>query len=313
MLYRVICEQDKESIAVIEIRPDVTTIPGVFITDGNAASSPTQFFAAADGLREIARQWPVLQQEYWKEFDGSKRRIMAECLVPKMIRPDHVQSVFVASHTAVERLEAKLPWRTVPIVPEPNIFFQPNVAGRIAGNIILVQGDMFFSTKQTLTVSVNLQGIMGKGLASRAKYQFPDVYVVYQDACKQRAITATRPYLYKREISLDAELADQPSTMHCPNAEKWFLLFATKRKWREHSRLDDIRGGLEWINNNYEQEGVQSLALPALGCGLGGLAWRQVGPLMCSVLSTLKIESAIYLPREKHIPERELEEQFLLT
>jgi hypothetical protein len=59
------------------------------------------------------------------------------------------------------------------------MFFQPRFSRRIGSNISLIDGDMFFSGLQTLTISVNLQGIMGKGLASRAKYQFPDVYVVY--------------------------------------------------------------------------------------------------------------------------------------
>jgi hypothetical protein len=78
-------------------------------------------------------------------------------------------------------------------VPEPNIFFKPSYKARVGKNISLVEGDMFFSGMQTITVSVNLQGIMGKGLASRAKYQFPDVYVYYQDACRARRITATKP------------------------------------------------------------------------------------------------------------------------
>ena len=50
-------------------------------------------------------------------------------------------------------------------------------------NLTLVKGDMFFSGLQTLTVSVNTKGVMGRGLASRAKYQFPDVYIYYQDSC----------------------------------------------------------------------------------------------------------------------------------
>ena len=171
---------------------------------------------------------------------------------------------------------------------------------------------MFFSRMQTLTVSVNLQGIMGKGLASRAKYQFPDVYVFYQDACRSRRITATKPCLYKREASLDEELADLPGPLSTPNAAKWFLLFATKRKWRENSRLDDIEGGLAWFREHFEAEGVKSLAVPALGCGLGGLTWAEVGPLMCRFLHGIGIEVQIYLPRERTIDRKYLSEDHLL-
>ena len=207
---------------------------------------------------------------------------MAELLVPERIAPEHIHTVFVADHEARLRAEALLGSTPTPVVPEPNIFFKPNYAVRIGKNISLVEGDMFFSGMQTLTVSVNLQGIMGKGLASRAKYQFPDVYVYYQDACRAKRITATKPSIYKREASLDEELADLTTPLTTPNAVKWFLLFATKRKWRDDSRVDDIEGGLAWFRDHFESEGVLSIALPALGCGLGGRAWAEVGILSCA-------------------------------
>jgi hypothetical protein len=192
------------------------------------------------------------------------------------------------------------------------MFFRPRFAARIGNTLSLVDGDMFFSDMQTLTVSVNLQGIMGKGLASRAKYQFPDVYVFYQDACRARRITATKPCLYKREASLDEELADAGAPLSTPNSVKWFLLFATKRKWRENSRLDDIEAGLAWLRDNFAREGIQSLAIPALGCGLGGLEWADVGPVMCRYLHDFGIPIAIYLPRERPIDPKVLQASYLL-
>ena len=183
---------------------------------------------------------------------------------------------------------------------------------RIGENISLVEGDMFFSGMKTLTVSVNLQGIMGKGLASRAKYQFPDVYVYYQDCCRARRVTAVKPCIYKREGSLDDDLADLSTPLETPNAVKWFMLFATKRKWRDNSRFDDIEGGLSWLRDHFAVEGVRSIALTALGCGLGGLDWADMGPLMCKYLHGIGIDVAIYLPRERAIDRQYLGEKHLL-
>ena len=154
---------------------------------------------------------------------------------------------------------------------------------------------------------------MGKGLALHTKQKFPDVYVAYQDACWSKRITEIKPCLYKREGSLDEELADFGADLTTPNAVKWFLLFATKRKWRENSRLDDIEGGLDWVQRNFKEQGIQSLAMPALGCGLGGLDWKDVGPLMCKYLHGIGIPVAIYLPRERTIPQEYLTESHLLT
>lgn len=312
MLYRVVLEKDKKNLAVIGVRPDVLHLPGVFVTDGNAANSPTQFFPMPDGLKQLSVQWKVIESEWWRSDDGSKRKIMAECLVPDRVAPENIQSVYVADHDVAERLRQRAGIRHVSLIPEPYMFFQPRRAYRVGDRISLIDGDMFFSNMQTLTISVNLQGIMGKGLASRAKWQFPDVYVIYQDACRRRYLTATKPFLYKREKPLDEELADLTTPLPAPNAVKWFLLFATKRKWRENSRIEDIAAGLAWIRDNYRTEGIESLAMPALGCGLGGLDWAQVGPVLCRVLNQLDIQSAIYLPRERPIDPRLLTADYLL-
>ena len=93
---------------------------------------------------------------------------------------------------------------------------------------------------------------------------------------------------------------------------KWFLLFSTKRKWRDNSRIEDIEAGLAWCKDHCIAEGVQSLAIPALGCGLGGLEWASVGPTMCRYLHDLGIQVAIYLPRERGIDRKFLSASYLL-
>lgn len=312
MMYRVVHEKSRKNLAVIAVRPDVLSLPGVWITDGNAANGPTQFYHLADGLKVIEKQWSIIQAEYWRSDDGSKRKIMAECLVPSTIPPEHIHSIYVADQETKQRADELIGLSKVQVVPEPYMFFQPRFKSRIGSNISLIDGDMFFSDMQTLTVSVNLQGIMGKGLASRAKYQFPDVYVVYQDACRAKRVTATKPYIYKREASLDENLADLSTPLETANAVKWFLLFATKRKWRDNSRIDDIEAGLAWFKDHYASEGVQSLAIPALGCGLGGLAWETVGPIMCRYLHEIGIPVAIYLPRERGVDNKFVSQAHLL-
>lgn len=233
--------------------------------------------------------------------------------MPDCIAPEDIHTIFVASHEVAERVRNLYPPSSVEVVPEPAMFFRPVRQLRVNGNLFLADGDMFFSTLQTLTVSVNVVGIMGKGLASRTKYQFPDVYVVYQDACRSRKLQMGKPYLYKREAFVDQELADEPGTLPGINANKWFLLFATKKHWRDASDLQAIREELRWVKDNYAVEGIKSLAMPALGCGLGRLDWKDVGPVMCQELAGLGIPVAIYLPRERQIPEEYLSPQYLLS
>lgn len=313
MLYRVLHEKDATHLVVIGLRPQVLLNASAFIALGNAASGTTEILPSAEGCKRISEIWGAINSDWWNAVDGSKRKIMAECLVPGSIAPDDIHTIFVASHEAAERVRALHPPSSIAVVPEPGMFFRPARRFRVTNNLFLADGDMFFSTMQTLTVSVNVVGNMGKGLASRAKYQFPDVYVVYQDACRRRKLRMGKPYLYKREAFVDEELADEPGTLPEVNANKWFLLFATKRHWRDTSDLQAIREGLRWVKDNYATEGIKSLAMPALGCGLGRLNWQDVGPVMCQEFAGLAIQVAIYLPRERQIPEEYLSPQYLLS
>lgn len=62
----------------------------------------------------------------------------------------------------------------------------------------------------------------------------------------------------------------------------------------------------------YITQGITSLAMPALGCGLGNLEWREVGPLMCGILAELDIPVVVYLPREREIPAEFLKPEYLV-
>ena len=76
--------------------------------------------------------------------------------------------------------------------------------------------------------------------------------------------------------------------------------------------LDSLDIEEEKEEENYKKEDILSLAMPALGCGLGRLEWRDVGPVMCRQLTQMDIPVVIYLPRERQIEERFLSPEYLL-
>ena len=315
MLYKVLSETDKKDVVIIGISPQVIDTTGAFISLGNAASSLTPITDAEKGLHIISDElWSIINSDWWKTEDGTKRKIMAECLVPNSISPTQIHSIYATSQLVADKIRPVLADYSlqVSVVVEPHMFFQPRKHGYITDKMLWVDGDMFFSQMQTLTISVNTVGVMGKGLASRAKYQFPDMYVIYQDVCRKKILQMGKPYLYKREMSLDEDLADEPLSLPNLNSNKWFLLFPTKEHWKQNSEYDGIEKGLAWVRENYEAEGIQSIAMPALGCGLGGLEWKDIGPLMCKYLSNLDIQVAIYLPQEHQIVPEYLTREFLM-
>ncbi len=314
MLYRVLHEKQASEIAIIAIQPTILDRPDIYFSTGNAAHSASDILHAIELKKEIRHIiLDTVDVEWWNDLNGSKRKIMAECLIPDRVDTDLIQAIYVGSRAAKEKIEADNLGLRVPIITEPNMFFLPSRGVSLTDNLRVAEGDMFFSRMQTLTVSVNTVGIMGAGLASRAKYQFPDVYVYYQDLCRSRKLQMGKPRLYKREVSLEHELADDPSSLSNAQLEKWFLLFPTKQHWRNRADMNGIEEGLRWLVSNYKKEGIKSLAIPALGCGLGKLEWRDLGPLMCAYLRTMDITVSVYVPTEHRVPDQELTRDFLLA
>lgn len=157
-------------------------------------------------------------------------------------------------------------------------------------NKILI-GNIFDSKVQTLVNTVNCVGIMGKGLALEFKKQFPGMFKEYEKKCKDGEIHLGHPYLYKHSMY------------------QWVLLFPTKEDWRSISKLSDIEEGLLCLKKHYKEWGIVSLAVPPLGCGLGALDWRIVGPTLYRHLHDLDIPVELYAPQGT--PNNELTAEFL--
>ena len=68
---------------------------------------------------------------------------------------------------------------------------------------------------------------------------------------------------------------------------KYIINFPTKRHWRGKSRMEDIEVGLKALAEEVQKRRIRSIAVPPLGSGLGGLAWRDVRPRIEAALGAL--------------------------
>ena len=143
-------------------------------------------------------------------------------------------------------------------------------------------GDLLAAPVEALVNAVNTVGVMGKGLALAFKQRFPESYDVYRAACEAGAVKMGAMHLCDR----------------APRSPRWIIAFPTKRHWRDQSRLDDIRAGLVDLIAQIEQREIRSVAVPALGCGLGGLAWQDVRPLIEEACARLpEVKFVVFAPR----------------
>lgn len=138
-------------------------------------------------------------------------------------------------------------------------------------------GDIFESKCQTLVNPVNTVGVMGAGLAKRFKEKYPEMFWQYRNACCSGRLKIGGLLLWD-------------------GTARWVLCLPTKRHWRDQANLTDIEEALRTFKQGYRYNKITSAAFPALGCGLGGLQWDMVKPLMEHHL-TLGIPIEIYAPQ----------------
>ena len=154
-------------------------------------------------------------------------------------------------------------------------------------NIEVIADDIFKSECQVLVNPVNTVGIMGAGLAKQFKIRYPNYFSWYVKQCDMKIIETGRVYLYTF-------------------ANTSIISFPTKQHWKEPSKLEYIDNGLDslWhllhsdtkISQDNEWVSIESIALPALGCGLGGLKWQDVKKRIYFHLYGLPIRIEIYRP-----------------
>jgi len=148
---------------------------------------------------------------------------------------------------------------------------------------------MFESQAQAITNTVNCVGVMGAGLAAAFKKRYPDNFKQYKLACDEG-------YMRLGEVCVIEDITQD---------HRYIINFPTKGHWKNPSTMTMIEDGLDnllqFLKDNLLEanDEIKSIAIPALGCGLGGLSWPQVEKVIVSKFSKFDlydIEIELYPP-----------------
>ena len=139
--------------------------------------------------------------------------------------------------------------------------------------IIYKTGNLLNADTNAIVNTVNCVGIMGRGIALQFKNKFPGNYNAYASACKSGEVRLGKMFVF--------DVSD-------PAGPEYIINFPTKGHWRNKSDLQDIAKGLDDLVEVIVKKNIKSLALPPLGCGLGGLDWKSVKSLIEEKLGKIK-------------------------
>ena len=142
---------------------------------------------------------------------------------------------------------------------------------------IIPAGDILADDADALVVPVNTVGVMGKGLALQVARRHPSILTIYKHALRSNRLRIGKVYVVSHPL---------------------MILFPTKADWHNPSKLEYIQEGLVSLAEEIAKWDLRSIAVPALGCGLGGLDWHQVRAKIEAVLANSPAEIRLYAPKE---------------
>jgi len=152
-----------------------------------------------------------------------------------------------------------------------------------------VTGNLLDANVDALVNTVNTKGVMGKGVALQFKRAYPANFKAYRAACAAG------------EVQLGHMFVFATGQLQRP---AFIINFPTKGHWKSRSRLADIDSGLRDLRRVLQELQIESVAVPPLGCGLGGLSWADVRPRIDDALADLPTRVLVYEPQGAPAPER---------
>lgn len=153
--------------------------------------------------------------------------------------------------------------------------------------IVETTKDIFSLGADALVNPVNCVGVAGKGLALEFKKRFPEAYESYKAGCEAGRIEIGHITGFRRDN-------DSPVIIHFP----------TKLHWKDNSKLEYIEQGLFGFSAlvthlcTIPESRIVSVAIPALGCGLGGLNWKDVKPLIVASMENINVTTYLIEPKD---------------
>ncbi len=174
-------------------------------------------------------------------------------------------------------------------------------------NIRYTTGNILDDNSEALVNTVNCKGVMGRGVALEFKKRFPENFKAYAEACAQGELKPGKMFVfsYPKKCEQGEVLPGQMALFGEGERDEsarnlnFIINFPTKNHWRNPSKIRYIEDGLDDLARVIHELGIRKIAMPALGCGHGGLEWRTVRECIEERLGGLEnLDVVVYEPQE---------------
>ena len=146
-----------------------------------------------------------------------------------------------------------------------------------------MSGSIFNSQADALVNPVNMVGVMGAGLAKQFKLRYPEMYADYKLFTDTGYWDRYGTTVFYNNMAFDIQLHYY---RHGRNTRgKYIINLPTKVHWKDNSSVSMMIQSLTDLSLFVRSKGLEHIAIPHLGCGLGGLNWNSdVRPLVEEIL-----------------------------
>lgn len=134
--------------------------------------------------------------------------------------------------------------------------------------------DLFALPVDALAHGCNTLGIMNAGIAREFKARYPLMFREYQSYCKSGDFHPGQIHFY-----------------HSTDSKKPHVInIAIQLDLDKGARLAYLEQGLAAVEHNHKRLGIKTLAMPRIGCDLGGLAWNDTRAIIQNIFRTSDLE-----------------------